>query len=154
MMLVIRVDAMQAADRLWPVLNRLMKGHVLAYRVTAGLVGHRFPGTPPMLLLDHVGAKSGKHRTIPLVYARDGNDLVIVASKGGHPRNPAWFHNLQTNPDTTVQVGSQRRPVRARVATQRERTRLWPKVVDVYGGYRGYQERTTRQIPLVVLEPR
>jgi deazaflavin-dependent oxidoreductase (nitroreductase family) len=148
------MDPMGAADRLWPVLNRLVSGHVLAYRATAGLVGHRFPGIPPMLLLDHVGARSGKRRTIPLVYARDRNNLVIVASKGGHPRNPAWLYNLRANPDTTVQVGSQRQPVRARVATARERTRLWPKVVEVYGGYRGYQERTARKIPLVILEPR
>jgi deazaflavin-dependent oxidoreductase (nitroreductase family) len=145
---------MRAADRLWPVLNRLMRGHVLAYRASAGLVGHRIPGAPPMLLLDHVGARSGKRRTSALVYARDGDGLVIVASKGGHPRNPAWFHNLRANPDTVVQVGSRRRPVRARVATERERARLWPKVVEVYGGYRGYQERTAREIPLVILEPR
>ena len=106
------------------------------------------------LLLDHVGAKSGKRRTTPLTYLREGEKLVIVASKGGHPKNPAWFHNLRANPDTTVQVGSRRRPVRARVATRAERTRLWPRVVDLYGGYRDYQERTEREIPLVILEPR
>ena len=79
---------------------------------------------------------------------------IAVASKGRYPKNPAWFHNLRANPDATVQVGSQRRPVRARVATPSERTRLWPRVVDLYGGYRDYQERTTREIPLVILEPR
>jgi len=88
-----------------------------------------------------------------LVYLRDGDDLVLVASKGGYPRNPSWYHNLRANPDTTVQVGSQRRAVRARVATHAERTRLWPKVVELYGGYREYQERTEREIPLVILEP-
>ena len=106
-----------------------------------------------MLLLDHVGAKSGKRRTTPLTYLRDGDRLVIVASKGGYPRNPSWFHNLRANPDTTVQVGSERRPVRARVATPAERRELWPRVVDLYGGYRDYQERTDREIPLVILEP-
>jgi deazaflavin-dependent oxidoreductase (nitroreductase family) len=148
------MDYMKAADRLWPVLNPLMKGHVVAYRVTGGLVGHRFPGAPPMLLLDHLGAKSGKRRTAPLVYVRDGEDVVIVASKGGHPRNPAWFHNLRANPDTTVQIGSRRRAVRARVASAAEHARLWPTVVRTYGGYRSYQKRTERQIPLVILEPR
>jgi F420H(2)-dependent quinone reductase len=148
------MDYMKAADRLWPVVNRLMKGHAVAYRVTGGLVGHHFPGAPPMLLLDHVGAKSGKRRTAALVYVRDGEDVVIVASKGGHPRNPAWFHNLRTNPDTTVQIGSRRRAVRARVASAAERARLWPEVVRTYGGYRSYQKRTERQIPLVILEPR
>ena len=146
-------DYRQVGDRLWPVLRQVMKGHTLVYRATHGLVGHRFPGAPPTLLLDHVGAKSGKQRTSPLTYLRDGADLVLVASKGGYPRNPAWYHNLRANPDTTVQVGSERRAVHARVATHAERTRLWPKVVELYGGYREYQERTEREIPLVILEP-
>jgi len=107
-----------------------------------------------MLLLNHVGAKSGETRTTPLVYVRDGENLVLVASKGGNPKNPAWFHNLRANPDATVQVGPERWAVRARVADPDERARLWPKAVATYSGYRGYQERTDRQIPLVVLEPR
>jgi deazaflavin-dependent oxidoreductase (nitroreductase family) len=131
-----------------------MKGHTTAYRLTGGLIGHRFPGAPPSLLLEHVGAKSGTKRTSPLTYLADGDDLVLVASKGGNPRNPAWFHNLRAHPDVTVQVGSKRRAVRARVATPEERERLWPKVVDLYGGYAGYQRRTEREIPLVILEPR
>ena len=147
-------DYREIADRLWPVLRHSITGHTVVYRATHGLVGHRFPGAPPMLLLDHVGAKSGKRRTTPLTYLREGEKLVIVASKGGHPKNPSWFHNLRANPDTTVQVGSRRRPVRARVATPAEHTRLWPRVVDLYGGYRDYQERTDREIPLVILEPR
>jgi deazaflavin-dependent oxidoreductase (nitroreductase family) len=107
-----------------------------------------------MLLLDHEGARSGTKRTTPLVYVDDSPNLVIVASKGGHPRNPSWFHNLRAHPDTTVQVGAERRPVHARVATPEERSRLWPKAVEVYSGYAGYQERTAREIPLVILEPR
>ena len=145
---------MDVVDRLSPLLNQAVKGHVLAYRATGGLVGHRVPGAPPMLLLDHVGAKSGKHRTTPLAYLGDGEDLVLVASKGGSPRHPAWFHNLRANPDTTAQVGSGRRAVRARVATAEERARLWPRVVQMYPGYRHYQRRTEREIPLVILEPR
>jgi deazaflavin-dependent oxidoreductase (nitroreductase family) len=138
----------------WRLFNQFTRGHVLAYRLTRGLVGHRIPGVPQVLLLDHVGAKSGRKRTTPLSYLSDGDDLVIVASKGGSPRHPAWFHNLRANPETTVQVGSRRAPVRARVAAAEERKRLWPKVVDLYGGYQGYQDRTKREIPLVVLEPR
>ena len=88
------------------------------------------------------------------MYASDGADLVIVASKGGHPKHPAWYHNLRANPDTTVQVGTERRTVRARVATPSERPRLWNKAVATYGGYEGYRKRTDREIPLVVLEPR
>jgi deazaflavin-dependent oxidoreductase (nitroreductase family) len=131
-----------------------MGAHTTVYRATHGLVGHRFPGAPPMLLLDHVGAKSGRSRTSPLVYVEDGEDIVLVASKGGHPKNPGWFHNLRAHPDVRIQIGSQHRDVRARIATDAERPRLWKKAVATYGGYRGYQERTDRQIPLVVLEPR
>jgi F420H(2)-dependent quinone reductase len=141
-------------DRLWPVWRQLMKGHTTAYRLTGGLVGHRFPGAPPSLLLDHVGAKSGTKRTTPLTYLADGEDYVLVASKGGNPKHPAWFHNLRAHPEVTVQVGSKRLPVRARVATPEERARLWPKVVALYGGYADYQRRTKREIPLVILEPR
>ena len=107
-----------------------------------------------MLLLDHVGARSGKRRTTPLVYLRDGEDVVIVASKGGSPRHPGWYHNLRAHPETTVQIGSRRTPVTARVATPAERSRLWPKVVALYQGYEDYQRRTERQIPLVILESR
>jgi len=128
--------------------------HTLLYRATGGLIGHRVPGVPPMLLLDHVGAKSGKRRTTPLAYLADGERIVIVASKGGHPRHPAWYHNLRANPRTTVQVGRRKLDVDARVAGPEERERLWPRVVDLYEGYAGYQQRTDREIPLVILEPR
>jgi deazaflavin-dependent oxidoreductase (nitroreductase family) len=145
---------MALVDRSWPLLRRLMGAHTLVYRLTGGLVGHRFPGAPPMLLLDHVGAKSGAKRTTPLLYVDDHPNVVLVASKGGHPKNPAWYHNLRANPDTTVQIGSERRAVHARVANAEERKQLWPKAVATYSGYRDYQQRTTRQIPLLILEPR
>ena len=148
------MDVMSLADRAWPVLRLAMDAHVRIYRASNGLIGQRFPGAPSMLLLDHVGAKTGTKRTTPLVYVEDERDVVIVASKGGHPRNPAWYHNLRANPDTTVQIGAERRAVHARVATPEERERLWPKAVATYAGYRGYQQRTDRTIPLVILEPR
>jgi len=108
-----------------------------------------------MLLLDHVGAKSGTKRTSPLLYFADGDDVVVVASKGGFPRHPAWYHNLMANPDTTAQVGRERRLVHARVATAEERERLWPVAIEAYHGYADYQARSKgREIPLVVLEPR
>jgi deazaflavin-dependent oxidoreductase (nitroreductase family) len=140
------------ADRTWPLLRRATGAHTAVYRATGGRVGHTFPGMPTMLLLDHVGAKSGTKRTSPLLYVRDGDDLVIVASKGGYPKNPAWFYNLKAHPDTTVQVGREKRRVRARVANAEERVRLWPKAVAAYPGYRDYQERSKgREIPLVIL---
>src|SRR5438876_6686301 len=132
------MDYLKVADRSWPLLRRLTGAHTGVYRATRGLIGHRFPGAPPSLLLDHVGARTGTRRTSPLVYAVDGENLILVASKGGHPRNPAWFHNLLAHPETTVQVGAQRRPVRARVATAAERKRMWPLVVATYSGYEDY----------------
>jgi deazaflavin-dependent oxidoreductase (nitroreductase family) len=148
------MDPMSLTDRSWPLLRRLTGAHTWLYRTSDGLVGHRLPWLPPMLLLDHVGAKSDVKRTTPLAYVDDGSDVVIVASKGGNPRHPAWYHNLRAHPDTAVQIGSERRDVHARVATPRERERLWPRAIETYGGYRGYQERATREIPLVILEPR
>jgi F420H(2)-dependent quinone reductase len=144
------------ADRSWPVLRRLMGVHTLAYRASGGLIGHRIPGfRAPMLLLDHVGAKSGTKRTAPLLYIPDGDDVVLVASKGGYPKHPAWYHNLCAHPDTTVQVGRERRAVHARVAEPEERERLWAKATELYPPYDEYQERCEgREIPLVVLEPR
>jgi F420H(2)-dependent quinone reductase len=143
------------ADRTWPVTRRLMAAHTALYKASGGRIGHTAPGLPTMLLLDHVGAKSGKRRTAPLLYFRDGDDLVIVASKGGYPKHPAWFHNLKANPETSVQVGREKRAVRARVASEAERERLWPMAVRSYRGYRDYQERSKgRTIPLVILEPR
>src|SRR4051794_39191977 len=91
-----------------------MRGHAAVYRATGGRVGGKLPGVPSLLLLDHVGAKSGKRRTTPLVYMPDGENLLIVASKGGHPRDPGWMHNLRANPETEVQIGRKRISVRGR----------------------------------------
>ena len=148
------MNYLDVADRMWPLLNRVMAGHTLVYRATGGMIGHRFPGAPPMLLLDHVGAKSAKQRTTPLVYVRDADNVAIIASKGGNPRHPAWFHNLRAHPDTTIQIGSRRLPVHARVAAGQERERLWRRAVGAWSSYEDYQKRTPRQIPVVVLEPR
>lgn len=146
---------LDVADRIWPLLRRGAGAHTFLYRKTGGRIGHVIPGVRGrMLLLDHVGAKSGIHRTLPLLYVRDGENLVIVASKGGFPKNPAWFYNLKANPDTTVQVAGHRLPVHARVAKPEERDRLWDLAIAAYGGYRDYKARAGREIPLVVLEPR
>lgn len=142
------------AERSWPVLNRLVGGHANAYRLTRGAVGHRIPGLPPFLLLEHTGARSGRRRVTPLVYLTEGDGYAVIASKGGHPRHPAWLHNLRAQPDVTVQVGSRRIDVRAREAEGEERERLWARAVEAYGPYADYQARTERRIPVVVLEPR
>ena len=145
---------LDVVEKSWPVLLRLMGGHTTIYKATRGVIGHRIPFIGPMLLLDHVGAKSGTERTSPLLYGREGDSYVIVASKGGNVKNPGWYHNLRANPDTTIQVGSRRVPVRARVTEGEERDRLCAKMVDIYGGYADYAKRTDRTIPIVVLEPR
>jgi deazaflavin-dependent oxidoreductase (nitroreductase family) len=149
------VRYLDIADRIWPLTRRFMGVHTFVYKATGGRIGHSGPGFPKMLLLDHVGAKSGTRRTSPLLYFSDGEDVVIVASKGGFPKNPAWYYNLLANPETTVQIKTERRPVRARVATAEERERLWPVALKQYRGYADYQARSKgREIPLVILEPR
>src|SRR4051812_5263446 len=96
--------------------------HVLAYRTSGGRIGRNFRGAP-VALVDHVGRKSGKHYTSPLIYLADGDDVVIVASFGGAKRDPVWWPNLKANPSTTVQIGSERRPVAARQAGPEEKQR-------------------------------
>jgi deazaflavin-dependent oxidoreductase (nitroreductase family) len=147
------LNYLDVADRLWPVLNRLMRGHVAVYRATGGRIGRRVPGLPPVLLLDHVGAKSARRRTTPLVYMPDAGAYVVVASKGGFPRHPSWLHNLRANPDAEVQIGGERVAVHAREAHADERERLWPRAVDYNPVWGDYQRRADREIPLVILEP-
>jgi F420H(2)-dependent quinone reductase len=141
------------ADRSWPLLARLMRVHTALYRATGGRIGHHVPGFPPILLLDHVGARSGMVRTTPLLYMPSGGSFVVVGSKGGHPNDPAWIHNLRAHPDTGIQVGPERIKVRAREAGADERPGLWADAVRYYPGWGRYQRRTRRVFPLVILEP-
>ena len=124
--------------------------NILLYRKTGGKVGGKI-GKARILLLTTTGRKSGKQRTVPLVYTEDGDRLVLVASYGGDPRSPAWFHNLTANPLVTVEIGSEKKTMRAGVADPDEKQRLWPKVVETYKGYAGYQRKTDRDIPVVIL---
>lgn len=133
--------------RLW---NALTNAHVALYRASRGRLGAKLKGVD-VLLLDHVGRKSGRRRTHPLLYLRDGDDVVIVASKGGSPTDPAWWLNLKANPVTQVQIGGERIDVRARQASPEEKARLWPRAVDAWPDYAAYQERTEREIPLAIL---
>lgn len=126
--------------------------HVMIHRASGGRIGGTLVGAP-VLLLTTIGRKTGKQRTTPLIYLRDGNNIVIVASKGGSPKDPVWWLNLKAAPTTTVQVGRAAIPVRAHQADAEERARLWPLLTKLYGGYADYQRRTEREIPVVVLEP-
>ena len=115
------------ADGVDPVVRLLMRAHVRIYRVSNGRIAHRFPEGLRSCCLIMWARRPPTRRTPLLVYVEDDRNVVIVASKGGHPRNPAWYHNLRANPDTTVQVGAERRAVHARLASPEERKRLWPK---------------------------
>lgn len=131
----------------------LQNVNIAVFRGTNGRFGSSF-GRVRILLLHHVGRKSGQARVSPLLYVADGPRLVIIGSKGGHARHPAWYHNLMAHPDTEVELPREHRLVRARVAVGEERDRIWSKAADIWPDYNGYQQRTDREIPVVVLDPR
>ena len=127
--------------------------HVRAYRETDGERGYHWRGTE-ILLLSTTGRNSGEERTTPLIHRTDDGRWVIVASRGGTPDHPGWYHNLTGNPDATIQVKGDVVPVRASTATGEERERLWGLMTEVWPDYDSYQARTDREIPVVVLERR
>ena len=127
--------------------------HVRVYRETDGEHGYRWRGTT-ILLLTTTGRASGEERTTPLIYRVDGDAWVVVASKGGAPDHPDWYKNLAAAPNATIQVKDEVIPVRARAAEGEERARLWQLMADVWPAYDEYQQRTDREIPVVVLERR
>ena len=133
--------------------NVLTAAHVRLYRATGGRLGSRFRRAPVMLL-DHVGRKSGARRTSPLIYTRDGDDVLLIATNGGASRHPPWYHNVTAAGTARVEIGPDAWVVTVRVAGEGERERLWAKMVDAYSPYDDYQRRTERQIPLVVLSRR
>ena len=125
--------------------------HIALYRVTRGLVGRRLAGHD-MLLLTTTGRITGRRHTVPLLYLPVKKDLAVIASYGGHPRHPDWYRNLLADPHAEVQVDGERFPVKARPADPAERRRLWALAVAEYPGYAGYQEKTDRLIPVVLLQ--
>jgi deazaflavin-dependent oxidoreductase (nitroreductase family) len=136
--------------------RRATKPHVALYRLSRGRLANHLPGMPGarILLLDHTGARTGVKRTSPVMYYSDGSLIAVAASQAGQPTNPAWFHNLRANPQTTIQIGAEKRAVRARVAPDEERDRLWPEFVKFCPDYEFWQRLASpRQIPIVVLEP-
>jgi len=125
--------------------------HVARYRATDGEEGHDWQGTQ-CLILTTTGATSGAQRDAPLIYGQDGDKLIVVASKGGAPDHPAWYKNLRANPGVEVQVRGDRFAATARDATSQERPGLWSLMTKEWPAYDEYQQKTERQIPLVVLE--
>lgn len=127
--------------------------HVRQYEATGGKVGHDWNGTS-CLILRVKGRKSGQLRKFPLIYGRDGDDYVLIASKGGYPKNPGWYENLVANPECEIQVWDRVIPVTARTGSREDKQRVWPLMAKQWPGYDEYQAGTPRDIPVVLLRPR
>jgi F420H(2)-dependent quinone reductase len=126
---------------------------VWVYRRSGGKVGGTMFGAP-LLLLTTVGRKSGRSWTVPVMYQADGDRWVVIASNGGKATQPAWWLNLRSQPEASVQIGRETYPVTAVEAAGEERERLWRRMADMYKGYDGYARKTTRRIPVVLLHRR
>ncbi len=136
-----------------------IKDHVSRYQASNGEDGYLWDaslgggkGMVATLLLTTTGRKSGRTLTLPLIFGRSGPDYVVAASKGGAPNHPSWYFNLEANPEVRVQVKADKFAARAHTASAEERARLWPKMVEIYAPYADYQQKTQRQIPVVVLQ--
>lgn len=135
-----------------PDLALLGAEHVRRYQETDGEVGYEWNGAS-ILLLTTTGRRTGQPRTTPLIFARDGDDYLVVASMGGAPKHPQWYLNLTARPEARIQVRAEHLAVTARTATDEEKPRLWKIVTGVWPNYDAYQARTERPIPVVILSP-
>ena len=133
--------------------------HTRMYRLTGGRLGRTWrigagmKTKPEVCLITTIGRKTGQPRTTPLIFLRDGSDIVLVASQGGRAENPLWYGNLVANPAIDIEVGRTRAAYTAHTATAEERARLWPKLLEIYADYDAYQSWTEREIPVVVCRP-
>jgi deazaflavin-dependent oxidoreductase (nitroreductase family) len=132
--------------------TRMTKLNVLVYRLTKGRVGGRMEDAP-VCIVHTVGRKSGKKRDIPLLYLADGDDLILVASRGGSDAMPGWYFNLMDMDVADVEIKGEHTPMRPRRATAEEKAAYWPKVNAIYPHYESYQQRTDRDIPVIVMSP-
>ncbi|WP_072809558.1 nitroreductase family deazaflavin-dependent oxidoreductase [Rhodococcus zopfii] len=147
-------------DSKWTVsiIKWMSRANVAAYRATGGRIGGKwrvgsaFPWGIPVCLLTTTGRKTGRPRTLPLLFLEDGDRVVLVASQGGLPKHPLWFRNIQANPEVTIQIRSRVRAMHARVATPEERAGYWPELVAMYPDFDKYQSWTDRTIPVVVCD--
>lgn len=128
--------------------------HRAVYRLSGGRIGGRLTLSAPILLLTTTGRRSGRARTVPLIYLRDGDTLVVVGSMGGSDTHPEWFLNLRAQPEARVDVDGQSTCVRAEEAHGAERAQLWPQLATLFPGFAAYQRATDRPIPVVILRPR
>jgi deazaflavin-dependent oxidoreductase (nitroreductase family) len=136
-----------------PVIRIMSRLNTWAYRLTGGWLGGTWLRGAPVMLLTVTGRKTGRQLTVPLLYLRDGERLIVVASKGGMDAHPLWYLNLVANPEVGAEIGTEKRRMRAHTADEAERARYWPDLVAMYRDYDDYQARTERTIPVVVLSP-
>ncbi len=135
-----------------PDITLIGSKHVAKYQETDGEIGYLWNGVGT-LLLTTIGSRTGQPRTTPLIFGRDGDDYLVVASMGGAPKHPSWFGNLRANPNAEIQVRAEHLKVTGRAASAEEQPRLWKIMTDVWPNYDAYQARTSRAIPVVVLSP-
>jgi deazaflavin-dependent oxidoreductase (nitroreductase family) len=129
-----------------------VRSHIQEYVETDGAKGQQWRGYPTLLLTTR-GRQTGKLRRTALIYGQDGPNYILVASQGGAPKHPQWYLNLAANPEVELQVGADKLRGRARTATPEEKPRLWQLMTQLYPPYVGYQEKTEREIPVVIVEP-
>lgn len=138
----------------WKIERAVTAMHVWIFQRSRGRVLGSFDGAP-LLVLHHTGAKTGTRRTTPMIHLVDGERRVVVASIGGNPKNPAWYHNLKANPDDVeIHVRGGRRAVAARQADRDEAAALWPRLEEMWPAWKAYKSRTDREFPVMILEPR
>ncbi len=150
---MLRVGTAMAVDDLPRAVMLFGEEHVQKYRETGGEVGHEWRPGLYTLLLTTTGRRSGEAYTTPLIYGEDGDDYVVVGSKGGAQSHPDWYRNLEADPELEIQVADQDMKARARTATGDERERLWRMMAEISSDYDAYAERTDREIPVVALTP-
>ena len=143
---------MTSEEKIYDNQTGFAKDHIREYVESNGKQGYLWHGVPTLLLTTR-GRKSGLLRRTALIFGRDGKDYMVVASKGGAPKHPAWYLNLVANPEVEIQVGADKLKARARTATQEEKPRLWKIMADIFPKYNEYQAKAGREIPLIILEP-
>jgi deazaflavin-dependent oxidoreductase (nitroreductase family) len=131
----------------------MAKVNTLVYRLSGGRIAGKWTHGEPIMLLTTIGRKSGEPRTVPLVFMSDGERVIVVGSQAGMSKDPQWMANAAANPDVTVEIGSTKRRMRARRGTAEEKAHYWPKLCAMNSDYADYQSRTTRDIPILILDP-
>lgn len=135
-----------------PLFKAIASVHKAVYQISNGRIGSKMGGND-ILILEHVGAKSGKKYASPLAYVQDGDAYAIIASAAGQANNPGWYHNLKKNPNTTINIAGESIDVRAEVAPREKRDQLWAKVAADFPQFEDYQSKTSRVIPIILLHP-